>query len=362
MSGLANRWRNALGVLALAALVLLFPQVFTSSYVLSVGIFIGLYGILTVGLVLLIGYAGQVSLGHAAFYGMGAYGSAILTATYGWPMIPAAAVTAIGTAAFAALLGAPILRLKGDYLAMATLALGIIVYVFFKEAFWLTGGPSGLRSIPRMEIFGWVVRQETHYFYLVWLVVVAVVALSLNLVNSRVGRAMRAIHTSQVAAETVGVPVARLKVQVFALSAFFASLAGSLYAHYILFVNPPPFGVLKSVMIVVMAVIGGLASVWGALVGAGVITLLGEVLRQVLPRFTAGAVSEQEIIVFGLLVVVVMIFTPQGLVPALGSLLRRVRHPRGGTSPSHEDLPDPASHPDPAGTKVPVPAVEVEPR
>jgi branched-chain amino acid transport system permease protein len=363
MSGIA-RWRNVLGVLGLVTAVLVVPQISSSSYVLSVGIFIGIYGILTIGLVLLIGYAGQVSLGHAAFYGMGAYGSAILTTTYGWSVVPAAAAAALVTAGFAALLGAPILRLTGDYLAMATLALGIIIYVIFNEFFWLTGGPSGLRGIPRMEIFGWVVRQETHYFYLVWGVVVGIVALSLNLVNSRVGRAMRAIHTSQVAAETVGVPATRLKVQIFALSAFYASLAGSLYAHYITFVNPPPFGVLKSVMLVVMAVVGGLASIWGALVGAAVITLFGETLRQVLPRFSGGAVSEQEIIIFGILLVVVMIFTPQGLVPAIGSMLRRITRPRGGASPSHEDPPDPAhgSRPEASGPKVPVSAGEPESR
>jgi branched-chain amino acid transport system permease protein len=339
------RYRTLLGVLGLAVGIVVVPQVSSSPYVLSVGIFIGLFSILTVGLALLMGYAGQISLGHAAFYGIGAYGSAILTATYGWSVVPAAAVAAMVTATLAALLGAPILRLKGNYLAMATLALGIIVFVIFNEVFWLTGGPSGLRGIPRMEIFGWVVRSDVHYFYLVWGVVLAVVALSLNLVNSRMGRAMRAIHSSQVAAEMVGVHATKLKVQVFALSAFYASLAGSLYAHFITFVNPPPFGVMKSIIVVVMAVVGGLASIWGALVGAAAITLLGESLRQVLPRFLDRAVSEQEIIVFGVILVLVMIFTPQGLVPAVGQALRRIRRPPKGPKPSERERAAPAAVP-----------------
>jgi branched-chain amino acid transport system permease protein len=319
------RHGNLSRLVALAVAMALLPLVFASNYVLTVLIFIGLFAILAVGLSLLLGYTGQVSLGHAAFYGLGAYGSAILTTTYGWSVLPAAAAAAVVTAGIAAAIGAPILRLVGNYLAMATLALGLIVFVIFNEMFWLTGGPSGIRGVPRLEVFGWVARQELHYYYVVWAVVLVVIALSLNLVNSRVGRAMRAIHSSQIAAEMVGVPVTRLKVQVFALTALFASLAGSLYAHYITFVNPAPFGVLTSIVIVVMAVVGGLASVWGAIAGAAMITLLGEALRVHLPRFLPGPVSEQEIIIFGLLLVLVMIFAPQGLVPGSAAALSRIR-------------------------------------
>ena len=340
------RNRTLVKLLAFTAVVLVLPHLFDSNYVITVLIFIGLFSMLAMGLSLLLGYAGQVSLGHAAFYGLGAYGSAILTATYGWPVIPAAAVTAALVAAIAALIGAPILRLAGNYLAMATLALGIIVFVLFNEAFWLTGGPSGLTGVPRLQAFGWVVRQDLHYYYVVWAILIVLIALSLNLVNSRIGLAMRAIHTSQVASETVGVPVARIKVQVFALTALFASLAGSLWAHYITFVNPAPFGVLKSVMIVVMAVVGGIASVWGAVAGAALVTLLGEVLRQYLPRFLPGPVSEQEIIVFGALLVVVMIFTPQGLVPSLSAAFtnrrRRPTRQRAGDAAAHDTATDAA--------------------
>jgi branched-chain amino acid transport system permease protein len=315
-----------LAVLGIAAL----PIFVTSTYYLSVMVFIGLHTIVAVGLCLLMGYAGQISLGHAAFYGLGAYISGILTATYHvspWLAMLAALVV---SSAIAYALGIPILRLHGHFLAMATLGLGIIIYIAFVELADLTGGPSGLSAIPYLELPGIVFDKDWKYYYLVWSVVVLVLLLSWNIVNSRVGRALRAIHGSEIAANTLGVDTAKFKVQVFTLSAAFAALAGSLYAHYLTVLNPAPFSFKFSVELVVMVVVGGMASVWGAVFGAASVTVLTEVLRDLLPRVLENAAGEYEIIVFGLILIVIMICLPEGLTRGLLSLYRRWRRGMDG--------------------------------
>jgi branched-chain amino acid transport system permease protein len=316
---------DRLGLLAVAVVVALVPLALTSQYHLSVGVFIGLHAIVTVGLCVLAGYAGQISLGQAAFYGIGAYGSGVLTTRLGldpWLAMGAAmALTALVAYAF----GIPILKLHGHYLAMATLAFGIIVYLVFVELKDLTGGPSGLAGIPRLAVGDFVFDSDREFFYLTWGAVLGVVVLSLNLVDSRVGRALRAIHGSEVAAETLGVEAARFKVQVFTLGAVYASLAGSLYAHYVTFVSPPTFGFIASVEFVVMAAVGGLASVWGAPLGALAVTLLAETIRDIMPRLLAHASGEHEVIAYGVLLIVIMIFMPRGLTAGGLRMLRRAR-------------------------------------
>ncbi|HBY94304.1 MAG: branched-chain amino acid ABC transporter permease [Ardenticatenaceae bacterium] len=305
--------RETLGLLAFILVVAALPLAVRSPYLLSILIFIGLHAILTIGLALLMGYAGQISLGHAGFYGLGAYISAILTATYGinpWLALVAAAFL---TTAFAFVVSGPILRLKGHYLAMATLALGLILYIAFNELIQLTGGPSGLSGIPYLSVAGFTFNRDVEYYYVVWTATLAILVVSLNIVNSRPGRALRALHASEVAAETLGVDTARSKVLVFTLSALYASLAGSLYAHYLTFVNPAPFGFQLSIELVVMAVVGGLASVWGAVFGAAIITALAQVIQAVLPHLLGRSGGEIEIVAFGLILMVVMIFMPEGV-------------------------------------------------
>jgi branched-chain amino acid transport system permease protein len=319
---IAGRDAAGLGVLALAVAAV--PLVVTSPYHLSVGTFAGIHAVVTIGLCLLMGYAGQISLGQAAFYGLGAYASGLLTTRLGldpWlAMVGAAALTGLVAYVF----GGPILRLRGHYLAMATLAFGIIVYLAFVEFTELTGGPSGLPGIPRLAVGGFVFDTDRRFFYLTWGAVIVVILLSLNVVNSRVGRALRAIHGSEVAAETLGVNTTRYKLGIFALSAVYASLAGSLYAHYLTFVSPPTFGFIASVEFVVMAAVGGLASVWGAPFGALAVTLLAEGVRDVMPRLLAYASGEHEVIAYGLLLIVIMIFMPEGLTVGGLRLVRRL--------------------------------------
>jgi branched-chain amino acid transport system permease protein len=326
---LANRrfapswaWR----LLILAVPIALLPLFVKSSYGLTIMIFIGLNTIITVGLCLLIGYAGQISLGHAAFYGLGAYASAIVTATLGYPPLLGLIAAVLLPAVVAFALAQPIFKLKGHYLAMATLGFGFIVYIIFTEAISITGGPSGLTGIPYFSIDGIVFSQDRSYFYLVWGVVLVVMAAALNIVRSRFGRALRAIHDSEVAAEAMGVNATRLKTYIFVFSAALAGLAGSLYAHYVTFVNPSPFGFHFSVTLVVMAAVGGMGTVWGAPFGAAVVTLLTEMLRTVIPKISNHASGEYEIIAFGLLLMFIMILMPQGVVQTGIDLWKRRRN------------------------------------
>ena len=302
LTGLLNRWiLLALAVLALAAGL-------DNEYYFTLLNFIGIHTLLVVGLNLLLGYAGQISLGHAAFFGLGAYASGILTATYGVnPWLALLAGLAVsGTAAF--LIGIPALKLKGYYLAMATLGFGIIVYIVLNEAGHLTGGPSGLSGIPSLSVAGFPLNTARRLFLLVWLAVGVILALSANLVDSRAGRALRALHDSEGAAESLGVDTARMKLKIFIWSALYASLAGSLYAHSLNFIAPSSFGFMFSIKLVTMVVLGGMASIWGSLLGAGVLTVLPEVLT---------AFHDFEVIIFGAILMMVMIFLPRGLVRGL---------------------------------------------
>ena len=282
----------------------LMPLAVTNRYYLNVMIFIGIHTLLVVGLNLLMGYAGQISLGHAAFFGLGAYTSGILTATYKVSPWPAMVVAVVVTVAIALLVGVPALKLTGYYLAMATLGFGIIVYICFKELVWLTGGPSGLVGIPTLSIGSMVLDEPGAYYYLVWGITLGAIAVSLNIVDSRVGRALRAIHDSESAARASGIYTARLKIWVFVISAIYASVAGSLYAHFITFISPSSFDFMFSIKLVTMVVVGGMASIWGAVFGAATLTMLPEVLA---------VFHDYDIVIFGLILMLVMIFMPQGL-------------------------------------------------
>lgn len=318
-----RRHSNALALAAFAAILGTIPLWIKSPYLLSTGIFIGIYTILTLGLCLLMGYAGQVSLGHAAFWGIGAYTSAILTTKLGISPWLAMAIGIAVTASVAYLIAIPISRLREHYLALATLALGIIVYLAFGEFRELTGGPSGMPGVPRLAIGSFVFASDVAYYYLVWGTVLVLIGLSLNIVNSRVGRALRALHGSEMAAESIGIDASRYKMQVLVLSAVYASLAGSLYVHYMRFVSPGPFDFDTSVRLVVMAAVGGLASVWGAPFGAAAVTLVTVFLREALPHLIPDASGQHILVVYGIVLVAIMIFMPDGLTRGVIRILRK---------------------------------------
>lgn len=296
-------------ILAVIAIYIFIPN----TYYLGNLVLIGIYTIVVIGLCLLMGYAGQVSLGHAAFYGLGAYGSGILTAYWGFPPLPALLIAALATALVAYVIGMITLRLKEHYLALATLGAGVIIYIFFNEQVNITGGPSGFSGIPYFSIGGLEFDTEESYYFLVWTFVMLAVIFARNMVNSRIGRALRALHGSEIAATCMSIPAFSYKVQIFVVSSIYASIAGSLYAHYITFISPSPFGFQASVEFVLMAAIGGLASIWGPLFGVSAVLLLTEFLRSVIPKLLPTAGGEYEIIFFGLILVLVMIFMPDGL-------------------------------------------------
>ena len=303
------------GLAVLAAVVVVLPWVLPNRYFYDVAILAGINAIVCVGLNLLIGYAGQISLGHAGFFGLGAYGSAILTARYGWPPVLALIVAATAVAGIAAAVGRPILRLKGHYLAMATLGLGIIIFIVIGTEDRITGGPDGM-AVPPFAIVDWSIRGEEIWYWVIGGVLLGTVALSLNLIASPIGRSLRAIDGSEIAAETMGIRADRYKLMVFVISAVFASIAGSLTAHYSGFITPSKVSFFHSIELVTMVVFGGMASTFGAVVGAAALTALPQLLT---------VLKEYEFVVFGGLLIGTMIFLPRGVVPSLAALWQRWR-------------------------------------
>lgn len=311
---------NLSAFLILAGALALLPVILRNNYQISVLNFIGLNTIITVGLALLMGYAGQVSLGQAVFYGLGGYGAGILAQRLGVPPFAAIFGAAVITGLIALVIGIPLLRLRGHYLAVATLGLNVIFLLIATNETDLTGGPNGLVMPSDLTLGNFTFDTDLKFYALIWLVTLAILALSLNIVNSRIGRALRAIHSSEIAAETLGVNTAHLKLQVLVLSAIYASVAGSLYAYWIGIVSPSDFSISFSIELVVMVAIGGLASVWGAIFGAAVVTLLTEFLRNLLPQLLSGASGEHQIVAFGVILIVIMVLMPEGV--TTGSLKR----------------------------------------
>jgi len=307
------RHRTGIAVWVLAVVLLLTPLVVTNPYNLGILNLIGLYAIVVLGLNLFIGYAGQISLGHAGFFGLGAYGSAVLTSTYNFPAWPAMGLTAGMMALVALALGVPTLRLSGHYLAMATLGFNYVVHSIFVQWDAVTGGPAGLSGIPPLSLFGFAFDSDVKFHYLVWTAALAALTLCLNLVRSGVGRGLAALAQDEVAAATFGVNVQRDKVRVFVLSAVLASVAGSLYAHYFGYVNPDGFSIFKSLDLVIMVVVGGLGSIWGTLFGVALITIL--------PHFLEFFETYMDII-HGLILVVILLFLPQGFITGLADLVK----------------------------------------
>lgn len=298
----------------LVAMALL-PLAIAQPFVITLLIFVGIYVIVCTGLSLIFGYAGQLSLTQAAFYGIGAYASAILTTRYGFPFWAGLAVACLLPGLTAWVLGAPILRLRHFYLAMATLAFSEIMAVFFIQEVDITGGPTGITHVPSPAVFGFVIDTPTKFYYLVWILCTGVVIFSYNLIRSRYGRALRAIAENEVAASAMGVNVPALMSLMFVLSAVFAGLGGALYAHFVTFVSPDTFSVALSIMLVIMVAIGGVNSLWGAVLGAIFITVLPSML---------GAYRQYAMLVYGIVLVLMLMFMPNGIAGALQALMRRV--------------------------------------
>lgn len=304
--------KSYLGLLVLALGIILFPLLMSNPYYLNVVNIIGLNTLIVVGLNLLIGYAGQISLGHAAFYGLGAYLSGILTVSYGVSPWLAMLLALIVTGFIALLIGIPTLKLHGHYLVMATLGFNIIINIITIQWDQMTGGPSGFPGIPNLRIGGLIFDSDQKMYYLIWFFAFVGILLALNLVHSRVGRGLRALHGSEVAARSLGVKTEGYKVKVFIISALYASLAGSLYAHYLTFISPKTFDIFFSVELVTMVIVGGMGSIWGTLFGTFFITPLPNLLH---------FFDEYKDIFYGLILTVILIFLPEGVVVAFRNRL-----------------------------------------
>ncbi|WP_417625872.1 branched-chain amino acid ABC transporter permease [Pararhodobacter aggregans] len=305
-------------LLILTLLVVAAPFFFPSGFYYRIGALIFINAIAVTGLVILIGYAGQISLGHAGFAGIGAYACALAPEHLGLPPVAAIVLGAALSAALAWLVGRPILRLHGYYLGVATLGLGILIsMVLSNEAQW-TGGPDGI-AVPDLGLrgllrdLGWRVGAGELWYGLAGLVMILGAWLALNLFDSPTGRALRALHGSEVAARTMGIDVARHKLHAFVVSAVYASVSGSLLALMNRLITPDVAGFMHSVQMVTMAVLGGVGSVLGAIFGATILTALPQLLT---------VFHQYEHMVLGLVMILVMIFLPDGLLP---SLMKRLR-------------------------------------
>ncbi len=297
----------------LLAVIALAPLVFPSSFYYRVFALIYVNGLAVTGLVILLGFAGQVSLGHAGFVGIGAYASALAPVHLGLPPILALVLGALLSALVAFLIGRPILRLKGYTLAVATLGFGILVSMVLTNEAWLTGGPDGI-SVPELGLkdalrdLGIKVKTSGLWYWVTGLVFLLGAWLALNLQESPSGRALRALHDSEVAAKTLGVDVAFFKLKAFVVSAVYASLSGSLLALMNGFVTPQVAGFLHSIELVTMTVLGGAGSVIGGFLGTALLTALPQALT---------LFQEYKHLLLGLIMMLVMIFMTDGLVPSL---------------------------------------------
>ncbi len=300
------------GMLALAAIIAMLPLFLPNSFYYDVAILVGLNAIVCIGLNLLIGYAGQISLGHAGFFALGAYASAILTGTYDWPPVAALLAGAAGTGLLAFIVARPIMKLSGHYLAMGTLGLGVIISIVLTQEVELTGGPDGM-PVQGFSILGWEPPGVLTWYWIVGGLLLLTVWLALNIVESPVGRALRAVHGSEAAARTAGVDVAHYKVLIFVVSAVLASISGSIFVHYMGFITPSEAGFVHSIELVTMVVLGGMASIFGAVVGAAILTALPQLLT---------FLHDYEMMGFGAILMGVMIFMPKGLVPAIQTWVR----------------------------------------
>lgn len=306
-------------LIAMAVLIAAAPLLFPSTFYYRIGVLIFINAFAVTGLVVLIGYAGQISLGHAGFSGVGAYACALAPVHWGVPPVLALVLGAAVSGVLAWIIGRPILRLRGHYLAVVTLGFGILVYMVLNNTSGLTGGPDGM-AVPGLGLktllksAGLNIKASILWYWLSGAVLMAGALAAVGLHNSPTGRALRAVHDSETAAAAAGVDVARCKLAAFVISAVYASVAGSMIAMFNKFISPDVAGFLHSIELVTMAVLGGASAVFGAFTGASILTALPQVLA---------VFHDLEHLLLGLIMVLVMIFMRNGLVPGAARFFRR---------------------------------------
>jgi branched-chain amino acid transport system permease protein len=292
------------------------PPFVTNMYYLQVLVFIGIYMILTLSLNLLNGYVGLLSIGHAAFYAIGAYASAKLTMELELPWVLAMAGSGAIAGVFGYLIAKPTLRLSGIYLTLVTLGFNMILFLVLQNWMGFTNGPLGIMDIPPPALFGWGISSRLQYYYLILILVVLTVFSMHRLMTCRFGRALTAIRENELAAEATGVDTTRYKIQAFILSAFYAGIAGSFYAHFVKYISPDSFTINESFILLAMLAFGGQGNLIGPMLGAAALILIPEVFRPL---------QEYRMFVYGGILIVMMLVRRQGLLGGRSYSLRLTR-------------------------------------
>ncbi len=322
MVGITKKNANLKNIILLCALILIIPFFVQSGYFLSILIFVAIHAIIVLGLVLLIGYTGQVSMGHAGFFAVGAYTSAILSTTYGLSPWISMIVAVIFSMLMALIVGFATLRIKGHYLALATLAFGLIVYRLIFSLEKITGGTSGIRDIPHLSLGNKIMRSDLQYYFVVWVFVLVIFIIINNITRSPFGLFMRGVHTDEVAVSVVGINVFVLKLKILLFSAAMAGIAGSLYAHYVTYISPDVFTIDRSILLLMMVIIGGSQYPWGGLIGSVLLILLPEFLR---------AYKDLAIGAYGIIAVLILLYLPGGIA-SITTLIRGLKWKTKGTN------------------------------
>jgi len=313
MKNLLRQTLANLPYLAIIVLMALLPLAIRNTYYIQVLVFIGIYIILTLSLNLLNGYVGLLSIGHAAFYGIGAYASAKLAMEVGLPfplaMLGAGAVAGF----FGYLIAKPTLQLSGIYMTLATLGFNMIFFLVLQNWMSFTNGPLGIMDIPPPSIFGYAIESRLQYYYLIFFLVVLTIVSMQRLMTCRFGRALVSIRENELAAEATGVHTTRYKIQAFVLAAFYAGIAGSFYAHFVKFISPDSFYIYESFILLAMLAFGGQGNLAGPVVGAAVLIIIPEMFR---------FLQEYRMLVYGGILVVMMLVRRQGLLGGRNYSLR----------------------------------------
>jgi branched-chain amino acid transport system permease protein len=307
--------KNKLAWLLATTGVLLLPPVLGKGFYLNTMNFIALYAMVAMGLCLLVGYGGQLSISHSAFFAIGAYATAIFSLRFHLPPLVSILLSQGLAAVIAWGIGWVVLRLKGHYLAIATLSFTIIVEVLVKEMAWLTGGLQGLSSVPSISMGGFVIDSDYRFYFLAWPLTMVLLLFSLNLVDSRMGRIFRAIKENEDIARQFGADVKIYKIKLFVVSSVYASIAGSLYAHFVTFISPVTGSIMFAIDIIMVLAFGGFTLLWGAMIGVASLTFLNEYLT---------VFAEYKRAIYGLALVVIILFFPNGLLLGLRDASRYI--------------------------------------
>ncbi len=325
----ANKHTKAAALFISAIAIFAWPFLFADyPYILRTSIIVLLYIVLALSLNFVLGFAGQLSMGHAAFYAVGAYTTALLTVNLKVSFWLAFAASAVIAGLFGLLLGIPTLRLKGDYLAITTIGFGEILRLVLINWTSFTRGPAGIPGIPSPKLFGLTINSNTGYFYLILALAVFTVFISYRLLNSRLGRGLIAVRDDEIAAEAMGINSTYLKILAFVLGAVIAGMAGSFFSTFVHYVNPDNFNYMESVVILTMVVLGGVGSIPGVILGAAVLSILPEALRDI---------ATYRYAIYGILLVMMMIIRPQGMI-GKSSFKGGVRHENTKSKKNHKSL------------------------